>query len=94
MEGLALLMAKSDEGCPVRRVEAGASDATLMAAAGLIDRSMLEHYSHVRMPVKPIYVTRPPVAGWPSFYFMIFNGRGGRIRTCELPVPNHAHGGS
>jgi integrase len=32
--------------------EAGASDATIMAVAGHIDRAMLEHYSHVRMAAK------------------------------------------
>ena len=32
--------------------EAGASDATIMAVAGHIDRAMMEHYSHVRMAAK------------------------------------------
>ena len=32
--------------------EAGASDATIMAVAGHIDRAMMEHYSHVRMLAK------------------------------------------
>jgi integrase len=32
--------------------EAGASDATIMAVAGHLDRAMMEHYSHVRMAVK------------------------------------------
>lgn len=32
--------------------EAGASDATLMALAGHMDRAMMEHYSHVRMAAK------------------------------------------
>ena len=32
--------------------EAGASDATIMAVAGHVDRAMMEHYSHVRMAAK------------------------------------------
>jgi integrase len=32
--------------------EAGASDATIMAVAGHLDRAMMEHYSHVRMAAK------------------------------------------
>jgi integrase len=32
--------------------EKGASDATIMAVAGHIDRAMMEHYSHVRMAAK------------------------------------------
>jgi integrase len=32
--------------------EVGASDATIMALAGHIDRAMMEHYSHVRMAAK------------------------------------------
>jgi hypothetical protein len=32
--------------------EAGASDATIMAVAGHLDRTMMEHYSHVRMAAK------------------------------------------
>src|SRR2546430_13628940 len=32
--------------------EAGASDATIMALAGHLDRTMMEHYSHVRMAAK------------------------------------------
>ena len=32
--------------------EAGASDATIMALAGHLDRAMMEHYSHVRMAAK------------------------------------------
>ncbi|HUQ95162.1 MAG TPA: site-specific integrase [Bryobacteraceae bacterium] len=32
--------------------EAGASDATIMAVAGHVDRAMMEHYSHVRMVMK------------------------------------------
>jgi len=32
--------------------EAGAPDATIMAVAGLLDRAMMEHYSHVRMAAK------------------------------------------
>ena len=32
--------------------EAGASDATIMAIAGHMDRAMMEHYSHVRMAAK------------------------------------------
>lgn len=32
--------------------EVGASDATIMAVAGHIDRAMMEHYSHVRMAAK------------------------------------------
>ena len=34
--------------------ESGASDATLMAVAGHIDRAMMEHYSHVRMSAKGV----------------------------------------
>jgi integrase len=32
--------------------ESGASDQTIMALAGHLDRSMLEHYSHIRMAAK------------------------------------------
>jgi hypothetical protein len=32
--------------------ETGASDATIMALAGHLDRTMMEHYSHVRMAAK------------------------------------------
>jgi len=32
--------------------EAGASDATIMAVAGHVDRAMMQHYSHVRMAAK------------------------------------------
>ncbi|MGH9665088.1 MAG: tyrosine-type recombinase/integrase [Bryobacteraceae bacterium] len=32
--------------------EVGASDATIMAVAGHVDRAMMEHYSHVRMAAK------------------------------------------
>ena len=32
--------------------EAGATDATIMAVAGHMDRAMMEHYSHVRMAAK------------------------------------------
>ena len=32
--------------------EAGASDATIMAVAGHMDRAMMEHYSHIRMAAK------------------------------------------
>jgi hypothetical protein len=32
--------------------ESGASDATIMAVAGHLDRAMMEHYSHVRMAAK------------------------------------------
>jgi integrase len=32
--------------------ETGASDATIMAVAGHLDRAMMEHYSHVRMAAK------------------------------------------
>ena len=32
--------------------EAGASDATIMALAGHLDRAMMEHYRHVRMAAK------------------------------------------
>jgi integrase len=32
--------------------EAGATDATIMALAGHMDRAMMEHYSHVRMAAK------------------------------------------
>ncbi|MBS1824152.1 MAG: tyrosine-type recombinase/integrase [Acidobacteria bacterium] len=32
--------------------ETGASDATIMSVAGHMDRSMMEHYSHVRMAAK------------------------------------------
>ncbi|MGB6941524.1 MAG: hypothetical protein WBE37_03860 [Bryobacteraceae bacterium] len=32
--------------------EAGASDATITAVAGYLDRAMMEHYSHVRMAAK------------------------------------------
>jgi integrase len=32
--------------------EAGATDATIMAVAGHMDRAMMEHYSHVRMTAK------------------------------------------
>jgi len=32
--------------------EAGASDRTIMAVAGHLDRAMMEHYSHVRMAAK------------------------------------------
>jgi integrase len=32
--------------------EVGASDATIMAVAGHLDRAMMEHYSHVRMAAK------------------------------------------
>ena len=32
--------------------EAGASDATIMAVVGHVDRAMMEHYSHVRMAAK------------------------------------------
>ena len=32
--------------------EAGATDATIMAVAGHLDRAMMEHYSHVRMTAK------------------------------------------
>lgn len=38
--------------------EAGASDATIMAAAGHIDRAMMEHYSHVRMAAKRDVLTK------------------------------------
>ena len=32
--------------------EGGASDATIMAVAGHLDRAMMEHYSHIRMAAK------------------------------------------
>jgi site-specific recombinase XerD len=32
--------------------EAGATDATIMAVAGHLDRAMMEHYAHVRMTAK------------------------------------------
>jgi integrase len=32
--------------------EAGATDATIMAVPGHIDRAMMEYYSHVRMAAK------------------------------------------
>jgi hypothetical protein len=32
--------------------EAGASDATILAVAGHLDRAMMEDYSHVRMAAK------------------------------------------
>lgn len=32
--------------------ESGASDQTIMSIAGHLDRSMLEHYSHIRMDAK------------------------------------------
>ncbi|MBS1829165.1 MAG: site-specific integrase [Acidobacteria bacterium] len=38
--------------------EAGASDATIMAVAGHIDRAMMEHYSHVRMAAKRDVLTK------------------------------------
>lgn len=38
--------------------EAGASDATIMAVAGHIDRAMMEHYSHIRMAAKRDVLTR------------------------------------
>jgi integrase len=38
--------------------EGGASDATIMAVAGHIDRAMMEHYSHVRMAAKRDALTK------------------------------------
>lgn len=57
--------------------EAGASDATIMAITWHVDRSMMEHYSHVRMLAK-----REVVAKMESG---LMGGEDGRARR-NLPV--------
>ncbi len=55
--------------------ESEASDQTIMSIAGHLDRSMLEHYSHVRAAAK-----RKAIDAMPSY---IPGGRPGEVKTIQ-----------